>query len=67
MVIAASDSSDGELPGNINKLYLKALSAKEVNNFDYAVSLLEAVLKRRPDFEEASLLLDELLQIQNEN
>ena len=55
------DSADSDQPENIRKLYLKALSAKEFRNYGYAISLLEAVVKAEPEFDEASSLLKELL------
>jgi hypothetical protein len=42
--------SDKELPQNVKAYWLKALSAVEVKNHAYAVSLLQAVLKDNPGF-----------------
>lgn len=42
--------TDKELPQNLKTLWLKALSAVEVKNFSYAISLVNAVLKEAPGF-----------------
>jgi tetratricopeptide (TPR) repeat protein len=42
--------SDKELPQNIKAFWLKALSAVEVKNHAYAVTLLQAILKDHPGF-----------------
>jgi tetratricopeptide (TPR) repeat protein len=42
--------SDKELPGNSRALWLKALSAVELRNYGYAISLIQAVLKDSPGF-----------------
>jgi len=41
---------ESKLPQNIKALWLKALSAVETNNHEYAASLLHAVLKEAPDY-----------------
>ncbi len=42
--------SDKELPDNSRSLWLKALSAVELRNYGYAISLIQAVLKDAPNF-----------------
>ncbi|WP_018969175.1 tetratricopeptide repeat protein [Rubritalea marina] len=42
--------TDQELPHNLKTLWLKALSAVEIKNFSYAISLVNAVLKEAPGF-----------------
>jgi len=42
--------SEAELPDNLRQLWLKALSAVEVNNPEYAASLLHNILKESPGF-----------------
>ena len=42
--------AEGDLPANLKNLWLKALSAVELRNYGYAVSLLQAVLKEEPKF-----------------
>jgi tetratricopeptide (TPR) repeat protein len=42
--------SDKELPDNARALWLKALSAVELRNYGYAISLIQAVLKDSPGF-----------------
>ncbi len=49
--------TEKELPANVKPLWLKALSAVQMNNFDYAVSLLQAVLKDAPGFLEGRKIL----------
>ena len=41
---------ESDLPQNMRPLWLKALSAVETNNHEYAASLLHAVLKDAPDY-----------------
>jgi tetratricopeptide (TPR) repeat protein len=43
-------STDKDLPENSRQLWLKALSAVELRNYDYAISLIQAVLKDNPGF-----------------
>jgi tetratricopeptide (TPR) repeat protein len=43
-------TTDKELPDNARALWLKALSAVELRNFGYAISLIQAVLKDSPGF-----------------
>ncbi len=43
-------STDKELPENSRQLWLKALSAVELRNYGYAISLIQAVLKETPGF-----------------
>ena len=42
--------NDKELPDDARALWLKALSAVELRNFGYAISLINAVLKKAPNF-----------------
>ena len=42
--------NDKELPDDARALWLKALSAVELRNFGYAISLINAVLKKSPNF-----------------
>src|SRR5258706_15599114 len=42
--------SDKELPPDKRSLWLKALSAVELRNYGYAISLISAVLKDSPGF-----------------
>ncbi|MEM7144801.1 MAG: tetratricopeptide repeat protein [Verrucomicrobiota bacterium] len=42
--------TEAELAANLKNLYLKALSAIELRNYDYSISLLQAVLKEEPRF-----------------
>jgi cytochrome c-type biogenesis protein CcmH/NrfG len=42
--------TDKELPDDARALWLKALSAVELRNFGYAISLISAVLKKAPGF-----------------
>lgn len=42
--------TDKELSANARALWLKALSAVELRNYGYAISLIQAVLKESPDF-----------------
>lgn len=43
-------STDKDLPENARQLWLKALSAVELRNYGYAISLIQAVLKEKPGF-----------------
>ncbi len=52
-----AEITENELPANIKPLWLKALSAVQMNNLDYAVSLLQAVLKDAPGFLEGRKIL----------
>lgn len=47
---------EAELPQNVRTLWLKALSALELQNFSYAISLCQAILKDTPGFVEARKL-----------
>jgi len=47
---------EGELPQNLRTLWLKALSAVELQNYSYAVSLCQAILKDAPGYVEARKL-----------
>jgi len=49
--------TENELPANIRPLWLKSLSAVQMKNLDYAVSLLQAVLKDAPGFLEGRKVL----------
>jgi len=42
--------TEGDLPANLKNLWLKSLSAIEMNNLDYAVNLLQSILKEEPGF-----------------
>ena len=42
--------TEGDLDPGQKKLWLKALSAIEMNNLDYAVSLLQNIVKEEPGF-----------------
>jgi len=42
--------SEAELPGNLRQLWLKALSAVEIHNYEYAANLLHTLLKDAPGF-----------------
>ncbi len=52
-----AEITEKELPANIKLLWLKALSAVQMNNLAYAVSLLQAVLKDAPGFLEGRKIL----------
>ena len=45
-----STKTEKDLPENARALWLKAITAVELHNYAYAVSLLQAVLKDHPDF-----------------
>lgn len=47
---ARDEVKQNELPDKLQKLYLKAESALELRNWDYAVSLIQAILKQEPGF-----------------
>jgi tetratricopeptide (TPR) repeat protein len=47
---------EGQLPQNMRVLWLKSLSAVELQNFSYAISLCHAILKEVPGFLEARRL-----------
>ena len=49
--------TEKDLPSNIKSLWLKSLSAVQMNNLDYAVNLLQAVLKDAPGFLEGRSIL----------
>lgn len=49
--------TEKELPDNVKPLWLKALSAVQMKNLDYAASLLQAVLKEVPGFLEGRKIL----------
>ncbi len=44
------EMTENELPPKLKKLYLKGVSALEVRNYGYAISLIQAVVKEQPDF-----------------
>ncbi len=48
---------ESELPTNLKNLWLKALSAIELRNHAYAISLLQAVLKEEPRFLKGRMVL----------
>jgi tetratricopeptide (TPR) repeat protein len=52
-----AEITEKDLPANIRPLWLKALSAVQMNNLDYSVSLLQAVLKDAPGFLEGRKIL----------
>lgn len=52
-----AEISENELPANLKALWLKALTSVQLNNTEYAVSLLQAVLKDAPGFLEARKVL----------
>ena len=43
-------TNDKDLPQNVRTLWLKAMSAVELRNYGYAISLIHAVLKDSPGF-----------------
>ena len=52
-----AEITEKDLPPNMRPLWLKALSAVQMSNLDYAVSLLQAVLKDAPAFLEGRKIL----------
>lgn len=48
-----AEIAEANLPNNIKSLWLKALSALELKNYSYAISLCNAVSKESPGFLEA--------------
>ncbi|MFD2257000.1 tetratricopeptide repeat protein [Luteolibacter algae] len=52
-----AEITEKDLPANIRPLWLKALSAVQMNNFEYAISLLQAILKDAPGFLEGREIL----------
>jgi tetratricopeptide (TPR) repeat protein len=52
-----AEITEKELPENLKPLWLKALSAVQMKNPEYAVSLLQAVLKDAPGFLEGRKIL----------
>ncbi len=52
-----AEISENDLPANVKNLWLKALTSVETNNTEYAVSLLQAVLKDAPGFLQARKIL----------
>jgi predicted Zn-dependent protease len=42
--------TEGELNEQLRALWLKAVAALELRNFDYAISLLQRILKQEPEF-----------------
>src|SRR5690606_14915131 len=57
--IIMPEITEKELPQTQKALYLKAMSAVQMNNMDYAISLLQAVLKENPGFVDGRRLLRE--------
>lgn len=51
-----AEITEAELPQNVKTLWLKAISATEMQNHNYAVSLCQAVLKDAPGFVKARSL-----------
>ncbi len=54
---AMAEITETELSPALRPLWLKALSAVQMNNLEYAVSLLQAVLKDDPAFLEGRMIL----------
>ena len=52
-----AEITENELSPALRPLWLKALSAVQMNNLDYAVNLLQAVLKDAPAFLEGRMIL----------
>src|SRR4051794_37024837 len=50
-------TTEADLPSNARTLWLKAVSAVELRNFGYAISLILAVLKESPGFLEGRRVL----------
>jgi len=55
--IELNEIGEGELPQSAHSLWLKTVSAVEMSNHKYAVSLAQAVLKEAPGFVEGRRLL----------
>ena len=51
------DTGSQKLPHNIRNLWLKALTAYEIKNYERAVGWLKFILERYPDFQDARDLL----------
>ncbi len=49
--------TDKELPDDLRALWLKALSAVELRNHGYAISLIQTILKKAPNFLDGRKLL----------
>lgn len=49
--------TEKELPSNLKPLWLKAITAVQASNLDYAITLLQGVLKESPGFLEGRKLL----------
>ncbi|MEZ5302546.1 MAG: tetratricopeptide repeat protein [Verrucomicrobiales bacterium] len=56
-----------DLPANLNKLYLTALSAVEMKNVDYAITLLQDVVAKEPNFLDGRKLLRRAAVIKAKN
>ena len=54
---AMAEITESELSPALRPLWLKALSAVQMNNLEYAISLLQAVLKDDPAFLEGRMIL----------
>ncbi len=52
-----AETTENDLPAHVTPLWLKARSAVQVNNLDYSINLLQAVLKEAPGFLEARKIL----------
>lgn len=52
-----AEISENELPSKVKSLWLKALTAVQMNNLEYAINLLQAVLKEAPGFLEGRKVL----------
>jgi tetratricopeptide (TPR) repeat protein len=48
--MSAASVPESALPDNLKKLWLKAISAVEMNNHGYAINLLQSILKEEPAF-----------------
>jgi len=51
-----SEIAEGQLPPNLRTLWLKALSAVELQNYSYGISLCQAILKDAPGYVDARKL-----------
>ncbi len=52
-----TEITEKELPSNLTPLWLKAINAVQASNLDYAITLLQALLKDSPEFLEGRKLL----------
>jgi predicted Zn-dependent protease len=64
--LVMSEITENELPLAIKPLWFKSLTAVQASNYDYAISLLQAVLKDEPRFLEGRKILRKCaIQIQS--